>query len=110
MCTEVSSPPDDDDSLEDVCKKIRNIINTTHNKGAYNLRGLIYLEKGICRIFVVFVVVFCCCFLLLFFVVVWFDRCKVADEDSKASYLDSRSSGADFVTLGSIASSKALKV
>ena len=66
VCTEVSSPPDDDDSLEDVCKKIRNIINTTHNKGAYNLRGLIYLEKGICRIFVVFVVVFCCCFLLLF--------------------------------------------
>jgi hypothetical protein len=66
VCTEVSSPPDDDDSLEDVCKKIRNIINTTHNKGAYNLRGLIYLEKGICRIFVVFVfvvfvVVFCCC-------------------------------------------------
>ena len=72
--------------------------------------SMIDIIKG-AYIFVVFVfVVFCCCFLLLFFVVVWFDRCKVADEDSKASYLDSRSSGADFVTLGSIVSSKALKV
>ena len=92
VCTEVSSPPDDDDSLEDVCKKIRNIDDR------YNQRCIYFC----CFCF--------CCFLLLFFVVVWFDRCKVADEDSKASYLDSRSSGADFVTLGSIVSSKALKV